>query len=531
MFDAITYALSKAFTKKAIAEADAKNMKVKDYDSVGNGVVNDSRKLGGNLPSYYASMASIVGKMDKSIYDENDNGIVDNAEKVNNHTVASDVPANAQFTDTKGSYITLTTESEQGENVTLSIGGATYTGAFSAQGVCTFEGVTETGTATISTQNITKTENIPYFGVYAIDITKPFIFGVEWDGTASTVLTRTDGAADFVDPVPYYLNMTETPSSPFDDIMPWSGMTTEERTGGTMVKIPKFWYKLEQTGNNGLKLQIANKQVAGFSVSPAHMNRGDGKGERDVVYVGKYHSNNKNYKSDITTYPSAWYMEDTSPVTARSRIHSLNSKLWLMDYATLFTIQMLYLVEYADWNSQKKIGMGGRESRLISRTVDTPIPYHTGTSAEARYGASGYGFVQYRNIRDLWSGYRGFVDGCYYISSGLKVILNPSSFSSYTAGTLVGKPHSGYPLWQKVVDSPFKMFIPQADNGNGSADTYAGCDEGFYYTNGSNNYNFKTAGAASSSGEYYQFGIFALRDDTFDKSSSGWSGYRILELS
>ena len=38
--------------------------------------------------------------MQKSVYDANDNGIVDNAEKVNNHTVESDVPANAVFTDT-----------------------------------------------------------------------------------------------------------------------------------------------------------------------------------------------------------------------------------------------------------------------------------------------------------------------------------------------------------------------------------------------------------------------------------------------
>nr|DAU31780.1 MAG TPA: hypothetical protein [Caudoviricetes sp.] len=36
----------------------------------------------------------------KTVYDTNNNGIVDNAEKVNNHTVLKDVPANAQFTDT-----------------------------------------------------------------------------------------------------------------------------------------------------------------------------------------------------------------------------------------------------------------------------------------------------------------------------------------------------------------------------------------------------------------------------------------------
>ena len=41
-----------------------------------------------------------TGDMLKATYDTNDNGIVDNAEKVNNHTVLTDVPANAVFTDT-----------------------------------------------------------------------------------------------------------------------------------------------------------------------------------------------------------------------------------------------------------------------------------------------------------------------------------------------------------------------------------------------------------------------------------------------
>ncbi len=53
---------------------------------------------------------SASGDMLKSMYDTNDNGIVDNAEKVNNHTVQSDVPANAVFTDTvfSGNYNDLT---------------------------------------------------------------------------------------------------------------------------------------------------------------------------------------------------------------------------------------------------------------------------------------------------------------------------------------------------------------------------------------------------------------------------------------
>jgi hypothetical protein len=74
--------------------------------------------------------------------------------------------------------------------------------------------------------------------------------------------------------------------------MPWAGMKIVDRQIGgrwsKMVSIPKFWYQL--TSNNGyLSIKISNKKVSGFYTSPAHRDRGDGKGERDVVYIGRYH--------------------------------------------------------------------------------------------------------------------------------------------------------------------------------------------------------------------------------------------------
>lgn len=42
----------------------------------------------------------VVGDMLKETYDQNDNGIVDNSERVNGHEVHADVPADAKFTDT-----------------------------------------------------------------------------------------------------------------------------------------------------------------------------------------------------------------------------------------------------------------------------------------------------------------------------------------------------------------------------------------------------------------------------------------------
>jgi Membrane protein involved in colicin uptake len=50
------------------------------------------------------------GDMKKTTYDVNENGIVDNAEKVNGHTVESDVPASAAFTDTTYAVATQTTD-------------------------------------------------------------------------------------------------------------------------------------------------------------------------------------------------------------------------------------------------------------------------------------------------------------------------------------------------------------------------------------------------------------------------------------
>lgn len=44
------------------------------------------------------------GDMKKSVYDTNGNGIVDNAEKVNNHSVNANVPEDAKFTDSNTTY-------------------------------------------------------------------------------------------------------------------------------------------------------------------------------------------------------------------------------------------------------------------------------------------------------------------------------------------------------------------------------------------------------------------------------------------
>ena len=238
-------------------------------------------------------------------------------------------------------------------------------------------------------------------------------------------------------------------------------MVKENRTGGVMVKIPKFWYKITQNGS-GVKIQIADGPVEGFSVSPAHMDRGDGKGERDYVYVGRYHCAS-DYKSKTGVKPVA----SITRSSARSSIHNLGTNIWQCDFAMRFTIWLLYIVEFADWDSQTKIGYGcGNNSATENMGYTDSMQYHTGTTRSSRttYGAS----TQYRWIEGLWDNVYDWCDGCYYDSNGLNIILNPSSFSDSGGGTLAGSLTSGYPsaLSVKSVSGIFPLFVPSASSGS-----------------------------------------------------------------
>lgn len=333
----------------------------------------------------------------------------------------------------------------------------------------------EGDTLTTSDTTITATLSISgstFTATQAISVILP-IYGVEWDGSSSPAWTRTDSAVDFVDPVPYYAGMAETPSSPFDNKMPWSGMQIiEDSDAGTLVSIPKFYYKISEItpgSGIGMKIQISPIQQTGYHVSPAHMDRGDGEGEREVVYIGRYHCGSSDYKSVSGETPKS----QVTRANFRTNIHNLGSDIWQADYAMRFTLWLLYIVEFAHWNSQDKIGYGnGNNSSAGNMGYTDSMPYHTGTTQSSR---TAYGLgTQYRNIEGLWDNVFDFMDGCYY-NYGLYIILNPTRFSDSSNGTQIWTPSNGFPTAYTVqeVSGLFPTFTPSAAGGSNS--TYA-CD-------------------------------------------------------
>ena len=356
-----------------------------------------------------------------------------------------------------------------------------------------------TNVSATKTVTITLAETTNYLGdskIVTVSIEQVNIYGVYWDGSESTKWTRTDAATNFSDPNPAINNGNG--SSPFDNLMPWAGMErVEDPEFGTFVKIPKFWYKWTSSNNdNSLKLQIADKEIDGFKLSPAHYcyprvaqysERQGVVANPDYVYIGAYQCAKNTYKSASNTTPHT--VDDGTTVssirdTLRNKTSNSNSSIYLLwDYWSLLTIWMLYLVEFADWDSKKKIGYGCSETNTPSVTGKTDsMAYHTGTTASSR---GSYSRIRYRYIEDLWSNMFTFLDGIgvgasgsgtsrsFYLNLRYYFLTYEASFSA--SGRNISSLKDGLPTRWERIDSGigFDYIYPSA--GGGSVGKYS-CD-------------------------------------------------------
>lgn len=262
-------------------------------------------------------------------------------------------------------------------------------------------------------------------------------YGITWEcGNTSPACTRIGDSVAFEDPVPAI--GTGSGSSPFDTLMPWAGMVrSTDANAGEVVAIPKYWYRINKDGNT-LSIEIADGAKDGFSVSPAHMDRGDGKGERDVVYVGRYHCGTGDSTGTTVGSVSGKVPQvNGTRAQCRQAIHALGDNVWQMDYATYWTIAMLYLVEFANWDSQAMIGYGcGDGGAAVASGYTDSMTYHTGTNLSSRtsYGNG----VQYRWIEGLWDNVADWIDGYYQNNLAVNIIMNPAEFSDTEGGVAIG---------------------------------------------------------------------------------------------
>lgn len=318
------------------------------------------------------------------------------------------------------------------------------------------------------------------------------VFGVSWDSSQpSTALTRLTKANDpnklvtvdiTTEPVPAV--GTGSGSSPFDKYMPWMGMeeynivntsgkvlNKKGESGFTrtnisvpvMVKIPKFYYKIERIGSI-FRYYVADGPVDGLSLHP-------GSGDN---YLGRYEAGEASSGTMgliLASYSGTTPSVSKTRSTFRDYARNMASGFQLRDIAAWCAYDLLYLVEYADWEGQKKIAQGLVNNPSVNKTgLTDAMVYHTG-----RANSSDNSAVQYRWIENPWGNVREWVDGINFQNRTAYICTDPTKYADDTTAnyTSTGVTLSSTTGWIKGLglstDFPW-AYLPNEPGG--SSTTY-----------------------------------------------------------
>jgi len=246
--------------------------------------------------------------------------------------------------------------------------------------------------------------------------TETKVYGLEWNQTLDTY-QRLDDAVGMV-------AITQGQNN-FSNVYPWSDMKRcnlddngnilayfgdptykdDGSNGQVMVQIPKFWYKSEMVNENGNKKYrwwISDNEIDGFKLHPAFIRNGV---EKDVIYIGAY----EGYVSGGMLHSRAGVTPTASRTIVQFRQDAqARGAIWhQQDFLTTCAIQLLYLIEYAHFDSQTKIGQGITNDTVFHQTGET-----------AQYGNQSFGnqnnskiAMSYRGIENLYGNYWQWIDG------------------------------------------------------------------------------------------------------------------------
>ena len=239
----------------------------------------------------------------------------------------------------------------------------------------------------------------------------PQIYGVKWDySDPKNIPVRIGKCAGWPKPSPAG-DIDEEGTSPFDDVMPWAGMKRyavdggvitgipagardENPQGDIMVYIPSFWYRARKDESEKTwTWEVSPEEQEGFTLHP-----GSGK------YISRYHTSDND--KNLTSCPGSWPLTNTSQTEFRERSRDKGSGWEMLSIETWSAVQLLYLIEFADFDSYRMLGSGytDEEEWKTGRMGQTDgALYHT----ICRSGKSN----MYRWIEDPFANCLDWIDG------------------------------------------------------------------------------------------------------------------------
>jgi len=204
----------------------------------------------------------------------------------------------------------------------------------------------------------------------------------------------------------------------------------DQSVGNVMVQIPKFWYKYSYAGTTHT-WNISTVPMDGYTVHPAFIKNG---AEVEFRYAGAYEGSLFDASAgamvasaDIVTslYAAGDKLCSLSgeyPKVNETRAENRGAASqrgagWRnMDFDLMSAVQLLYLTEYADFDSQVMIGVGRTTLSGGSWVADSYIGQCGKSNADGNGtnsvgGNSNNAYMTYRGIENFFGNVWKFIDG------------------------------------------------------------------------------------------------------------------------
>jgi len=293
--------------------------------------------------------------------------------------------------------------------------------------------------------------------------------------------------------------------------------------GQVMVEIPKFYYKHSMSGNVH-SWEISEMPLSGYAVHPAFLKNGV---EVDHRYFGAYEAS-----SASSTMGSA---SGTTPAASKTRTTfrteaSARGTGWRqVEYYLHSAIQLLYLVEYQDFNSQEMIGEG--RTTLSGGSWDTSSYIGisgksnadgNGTNSNDSSTLGGDAYMTYRGIENWYGNVWEMRDGWTVNDvSASQLIMYATNNDADFADTGSTNMTVIYDDTSPISGGGYISGLADISNGfignamSGASNTYVG-DYYWQYAGGSG-WSLPMVGASASNGS--QAGAFTLQVHNASSSS------------
>lgn len=224
----------------------------------------------------------------------------------------------------------------------------------------------------------------------------------------SSVLNNFDNLYPWKDIISYNYDInTNSETARYGD----SDFTFEPVENNILVltKIPTFWYKRIQEGNAEY-IKIADYAADNFN-------------KFDECSVARYVVSGTSEEPIVKSKSTP--LRSISIVDSRTLATTLGSEFKLLDWQTLGAIQLLYLVEYADYNSQFTLGQGISSSTVTASGGCDELGMKSGC-----FVSDGKHSVIYRGIENVFGNLYQWLDGINFQGNRGYVCNNPYAYES-----------------------------------------------------------------------------------------------------